>query len=98
MDADQKKLKNAIDFEKVDYYVKIESQQFKSTLVSLYPNLTTKEIVICALIRCDFNIKQKASYLYISPRTVETHRSNIRRKLGINAKDSLQTFISAIKV
>ena len=89
---------DTINYEKVEYYVRIESQQFKSTLISLFPDLSTTEIVICVLIRCNFNIKQKAKYLNISSRTVEKHRANIRKKMCLEKNVSLQKFISSVNI
>lgn len=44
------------------------------------PNLTQREIEIVQLIAKEFNNQQIANHLFISERTVETHRKNIFRK------------------
>lgn len=56
-----------------------------SKLSSLEYNLTAREIELCALIKGGFSIKEIATMHNLSPRTVETHRLNIRKKLGINS-------------
>ena len=45
--------------------------------------LTPKELATMKWLACGYSNKQIASVLDISVRTVETHRLNIRRKLGI---------------
>ena len=48
-------------------------------------HLTAREIEIIRLIEKEYNNKQIAEALFISERTVETHRKNIFRKTGINS-------------
>jgi PAS domain S-box-containing protein len=46
--------------------------------------LTQKEIEICTLIRQGLSSKEISALLHIAVRTVETHRTTIRKKLEIN--------------
>ncbi|MDB5195826.1 MAG: response regulator transcription factor [Flaviaesturariibacter sp.] len=48
-------------------------------------HLTDREIEIIRLIEKEYSNKQIADHLYISERTVETHRKNIFRKTGNNS-------------
>ena len=48
-------------------------------------HLTTREIEILRLIEKEYNNKQIAEALFISERTVETHRKNIFRKTNTNS-------------
>lgn len=48
-------------------------------------HLTTREIEIIKLIEKECNNKQIAEHLFISERTVETHRKNIFRKTNTNS-------------
>ena len=48
-------------------------------------HLTGREIEIIRLIEKEYNNKQIAEALFISERTVETHRKNIFRKTGTNS-------------
>ena len=52
----------------------------------LFSNLTAKEIQVANLIKQGLTSKEIASLLEISPRTVETHRYQIRKKLGFQDK------------
>jgi DNA-binding CsgD family transcriptional regulator len=56
------------------------------TLERICPELTAREIQICNMIRQGFATKQIALVLSLSSQTVQTHRKNIRRKLGIRSK------------
>jgi DNA-binding CsgD family transcriptional regulator len=51
-----------------------------------YLNLTPTEIRIANLIRHGSSTKNIAEIMNVSPRTVETHRKNIRRKIGLDRK------------
>ena len=53
-----------------------------------YLNLTPTEIQIANLIKHGRTTKKIAKLLNISPRTVETHRKNMRRKIGLERKSA----------
>jgi PAS domain S-box-containing protein len=59
---------------------------FSRNLYFSYLNLTPAEMQIAALIRQGRTTKETASMLNVSSRTVETHRKNIRKKLGLTEK------------
>lgn len=50
----------------------------------LFPNLSNREIEIIRLLCHEFSTKQIAGELTISSHTVESHRSNIFKKVGAN--------------
>ena len=53
-----------------------------------YLNLTPTEIRIANLIKHGSKTKEIAELMNISPKTVETHRRNIRRKIGLDGKQA----------
>ncbi len=55
-------------------------------------NITTRELEIIKLIEKEYNNKQIADALFISERTVETHRKNIFRKAKTNSAVGLIKF------
>lgn len=48
--------------------------------------LTAKEMQICSLIKQGLVIKEIAPIMHLSPRTIEKHRENIRKKLGLTER------------
>lgn len=59
--------------------------------------LSPRQVEICNMIKNDFSSKQIANILHVSPRTIDIHRSNIRKKLKIaNKKINLATFLRNI--
>jgi PAS domain S-box-containing protein len=59
---------------------------FNRKMYLKYLNLTPTEIRIANLIRHGSSTKKIAEIMNVSPRTVETHRKNIRRKIGLERK------------
>jgi len=56
---------------------------FLRTLSTKYINLTPTQIRIAHLIKEGKTTKEIGEMMTVSPRTIETHRKNIRKKLGI---------------
>ena len=67
---------------------------FTHNLLVDYPKLTTSELQIANLIRQGRSSKEIADELSLSSRTVETHRRNMRTKLGIkDKKTNLRSYL-----
>jgi tetratricopeptide (TPR) repeat protein/DNA-binding CsgD family transcriptional regulator len=66
--------------------------EFIPRLTDAYPDLTRQEIRICALIKIGLTSKEIAKILFISKRSVDSHRYNIRKKLNLSSKQ-LNQFI-----
>jgi PAS domain S-box-containing protein len=68
--------------------------QFGEKVSDKMLKLTQKEVDICNLIKYGLSSKEIANMLNISHRTVETHRNNIRKKLGIGKQEvNLVTYL-----
>jgi PAS domain S-box-containing protein len=75
----------------------IASPFAKSLADNLY-NLTPTELRVAGLIKLGQSSKEIAAELNLSPKTVEFHRYNIRRKLGLGKKRlNLQSFLKTMK-
>lgn len=60
----------------------------------LLSQLTKREYQVLELVTKGFSTKECAEALSLSPRTVETHRSNITSKLGTNSVAELTRIVS----
>lgn len=70
---------------------------FMKGLSEVFHRLTPSEIQIINLIKQDKTSKEIADFLSVSPRTVEFHRDNIRKKLGIKKqKINLRSYLTSI--
>jgi len=67
---------------------------FLRTLSAQYGSLTPMEIQVANLIKEGKNTKEIGEVMTLSPRTIETHRKNIRKKLGIEKrKGNLRSYL-----
>jgi len=70
---------------------------FSRSLSAQYRHLTPSEIQIANLLKQAKTTKEIAELLNLSTRTIETHRKNIRKKLGLlDRKSNLRTHLMAI--
>ncbi len=67
-----------------------------SQLAQHCPELSSAELQICSLVLGGMMSKEIAAYLSISPRTVESHRGRIRRKLRLDTGADLMTHLAAV--
>ena len=68
---------------------------FKHSNVQKYESLTKREEEILSLVVQDYCNQKIAALLFISRCTVEQHRKNINRKLGLNSAIQLYRFALA---
>jgi DNA-binding CsgD family transcriptional regulator len=82
--------------------MKFESQfrdrhpSFLQELARAYPTLSGTELEICAMLLEALPSWQIADVLGIAERSVENHRSNIRRKFSLSSHQTLHTFLLGV--
>ncbi|NCC74436.1 MAG: hypothetical protein EOM06_13725 [Sphingobacteriia bacterium] len=69
---------------------------FTGKLVALHPDLTPAEIRMCAMLRLQLTSKEISELTNRSTRTIETIRSNIRKKMCLNSCNNLTAYILGI--
>lgn len=62
---------------------------FITKLIEKYPSLSPAEIRLCAMLRLNLSTKEISDITSRSTRTIETTRSNIRKKMGLSTSDNL---------
>lgn len=70
--------------------------EFVDKLLVLFPNLRTSELTFCAFLFLNFSTKDIAEFTFTSPRTVQTRKYMIRKKLNIPSKTDIYVWIHNI--
>ncbi len=99
------KLKNSRLDEKQATYLEIVESNLKTILSPFiqgmpvdHLKLTPTEIQVANLIKQGKTSKEIANILHISSRTIDTHRYNIRTKIGLKSKKTnLRTYLLSSK-
>jgi len=90
-------LRDATIIELLEENLKTLTSSFGQELSRKMLGLTSREIEICNMIKNGLASKEIAALINISPRGVDTHRRNIRRKLGLTKQDiNLTTYLKSI--
>ncbi len=80
-----------IDFE--NYFTKVHPKFFVQ-LKQYYPELTSNEIRLCALLRLTLNTKEIASITGKTPKSIDVMRNRIRNKIGLERSERLYDILS----
>jgi tetratricopeptide (TPR) repeat protein/DNA-binding CsgD family transcriptional regulator len=89
------KINDAEDWDAFERQFELVHHDFIRNMSQHCRELTKTELKVCALLRIDLATKDIARILSTSVRTVEVHRRNIRRKLGITKQTTLTTYLNA---
>ena len=71
-------------------------QAFFQELKSAYPNLSIKELRLCAFVKMNLTNKEIASILNISVRGVETARYRLRKRLSLDHAVNMVEFLDSL--
>ncbi|HSH20013.1 MAG TPA: triple tyrosine motif-containing protein, partial [Draconibacterium sp.] len=77
------------------YFDEVHEEFFKR-MKEKYPELSPKDLRLCAFIRMNISSKEISSLLNISYRGVEINRYRLRKKLDLSREVNLPTFLSNI--
>lgn len=69
------------------------NKNFFDQLLIKYPELTKNELRLCALVKCNLSNKEIANILNITPDSVKKSRNRLRKRLLLEADDSLTKYI-----
>lgn len=81
----------------LDGNLKDISAQFPNSLASKFSSLTPTEIEVAKLIRVGKTTKEIAGIMCTAKSTIDFHRNNIRKKVGINSSNvSLRSYLTTL--
>lgn len=92
----QRNIKNEI-WEEFEVRFRQVYNSFYEDLISRFPDLTSNELKICALLRLNLSTKEICELSGQRPSSLDMARYRLRKKLGLaNSQTSLVTFLSQI--
>ncbi|MEM9022393.1 MAG: LamG-like jellyroll fold domain-containing protein [Bacteroidota bacterium] len=84
------------DKKEFDSQAKTYTQVFAAMMKSKYPALTQKDLRLVELLRVGMSSKEIATILNISPKSVDTNRHRLRKKIGLRSDENLQEFLKQL--
>ncbi|MGB3947081.1 MAG: tetratricopeptide repeat protein [Bacteroidia bacterium] len=72
------------------------NKDFFNKLKSVFPDITRTELNYCALIKCNLSNKEIANILNITPDSAKRARNRLKKKLNLNADESLTHYITSL--
>lgn len=77
-------------------FEQVHDQFFKELSVR-FPELTNKDLRLCALLKLNLSSKEIASLTGISPSSVKMARYRLRKRLGLESENDLVTFLITLE-
>jgi AraC family transcriptional regulator, chitin signaling transcriptional activator len=71
-------------------------QEFFNQLKANFPDLTPKELQLCAFVRMNLTNKEIAAILNLSVRGIETARYRLRKRLGMSQEQDMSQFLDKL--
>lgn len=84
------------NWENFSNYFQQVHKDFNSKIKQQYPTISASELRFLSLIKMNLSSKEIASILNISNEGIKKARYRVRKKLGLNANESLETLILSI--
>lgn len=81
------------DWDEFRLYFEQVHHQFFKVLNSRFPELSSKELRLCALLKLNLSTKEMTTLLGISPGSVKMARYRLRKKLRLTSEDDLTCFL-----
>lgn len=71
---------------------------FIDNVLTVHSTLTKRELKHCMYLKLNLPSKKIAEIMFISPKSVETARYRIKKKLGLSAKDDMKEYLNSISL
>lgn len=84
------------DWDEFKMYFEGVHKDFFTKLKKGYPDLSSGELRLCALIRLNLNLKEAATLLNIAPDSVKTARHRLRKKLNLPEDSNLTDYLMTV--
>ncbi len=84
------------NWENFSRYFEEVHKDFNSNVKSKYPEVTSNELRLLALLKMNLSSKEIANILNISPEGIKKARYRLRKKLDITTEDSLQDLVLSL--
>ncbi|NAS10522.1 tetratricopeptide repeat protein [Poritiphilus flavus] len=89
-------LQNDNNWKNFSRYFEEVHKDFNSNVKAKYPELTSNELRLLALLKMNLSSKEIANILNISPNGIKKARYRLRKKLDITTEDSLQDLVLSL--
>ncbi len=90
-------INNKEDWKRFEVNFKELHEDFFENLLKRYPELTPKDLKLCAYLKMNLSSKEIAPLMAITCRGVEIHRYRLRKKLKIDSTQNLSNFLITFK-
>ncbi|WP_344929035.1 Two component regulator three Y domain-containing protein [Aquimarina addita] len=90
-------INNNEDWKRFEVNFKELHEDFFDNLLKHYPQLTPKDLKLCAYLKMNLSSKEIAPLMAITIRGVEIHRYRLRKKLEIDSSKNLSNFLITFK-
>lgn len=72
------------------------NQEFTQRLKKSFPSLTIYDVRLCTYIKTGLSTREIASIMNVLSSSINVSRSRLRKKLKLNAKDDLYSFLDSL--